>query len=110
MAEEKNFRPLFGAKEHHKPSNPDKGKTAVAVSYEAGKEAPTILATGTGAVAERIIETAKEHDVPLYRDDKLADTLSRLHIGDMIPPELYEVVAEILVFVDDMDKLKAKLG
>ena len=37
-----------------------------------------------------------------------ANTLSRLEIGDMIPPELYEVVAEILVFVDAMDKIKAK--
>ena len=35
--------------------------------------------------------------------------LSRLDIGDMIPPELYEVVAEILVFVDSMDKIKGKI-
>ena len=35
---------------------------------------------------------------------------STLEIGDMIPPELYEVVAEILVFVDGMDKIKAKMG
>ena len=44
-----------------------------------------------------------------YQDNQLANTLSRLEIGDMIPPELYEVVAEILVFVDDMDKLRSKL-
>ena len=48
--------------------------------------------------------------MPVHRDDKLADTLSRLEIGDMIPPELYEVVAEILVFVDDMDRLKSKVN
>ena len=84
-------------------------KTAVAVEYVPGEAAPKILATGKGQVAERIIETAKENSVPLYRAGKLADTLSRLKIGDMIPPELYEVVAEILVFVDDMDRLKAKL-
>lgn len=47
--------------------------------------------------------------MPVHRDDKLADTLSRLEIGEMIPPELYEVVAEILVFVDAMDKIKAKM-
>ncbi len=52
----------------------------------------------------------KKNDVPLYKDNKLANTLSKLEIGDVIPPELYEVVAEILVFVDDMDKLKAKIG
>ena len=84
-------------------------KTAVAVAYEPGEGAPKILATGKGEVAERIIEKAKENDVPLYADNKLADTLSRLQIGDAIPPELYDVVAEILVFVDDMDRLKAKV-
>lgn len=83
--------------------------TAVAVAYEPGERAPKILATGKGEVAEKIIQKAKENDVPLYKDNKLADTLSRLKIGDAIPPELYEVVAEILVFVDDMDRLKAKL-
>ena len=51
----------------------------------------------------------KENDVPFYQDNKLAETLSRLQIGDTIPPELYEVVAEILVFVDDMDRMKGKL-
>ena len=94
MAEEKN----------------EKQKTAVALAYMPGDAAPKILATGKGAIAEKIIETAKEADGPFYKDDKLADTLSKLEIGDMIPPELYEVVAEILVFVNDMDKIRAKLG
>ncbi|MGN0349552.1 MAG: EscU/YscU/HrcU family type III secretion system export apparatus switch protein [Roseburia sp.] len=84
-------------------------KTAVAVAYEPGDVAPKILAAGKGELAERIIEKAKENDVPFYQDNKLAETLSRLQIGDTIPPELYEVVAEILVFVDDMDKMKARL-
>lgn len=88
----------------------NKPKQAIALAYEPGDEAPKILATGKGELAERIIEKAKEADVPLYRDDKLADTLSRLEIGDMIPPELYKVVAEILVFVDEMDKLRGKVG
>lgn len=83
--------------------------TAVALAYEPGDGAPKILATGKGEVAGRIIEKAKESDVPLYKDNHLADTLSRLKIGDAIPPQLYDVVAEILVFVDDMDRLKAKL-
>ncbi|MDY2589948.1 MAG: EscU/YscU/HrcU family type III secretion system export apparatus switch protein [Agathobacter sp.] len=87
----------------------NKEKTAVAIEYVPGEAAPKILATGKGQVAEKIIEKAKESNVPLYKDNKLADTLSRLQIGDMIPPELYEVVAEILVFVDDMDRMKAKI-
>lgn len=88
----------------------DKPKQAVALAYNPGEEAPKIIAAGKGVLAEKIIEKAKEADVPLYKDDKLADTLSRLEIGDMIPPELYKVVAEILVFVDEMDKLRGKIS
>ena len=87
-----------------------KPKQAIALSYDPNEDAPKVIASGTGALAERIIEKAKEVDVPIHRDDKLADTLSKLEIGDMIPPELYEVVAEILVFVDQLDKIKAKMG
>ena len=86
-----------------------KNKISVALEYVPGEEAPKIIATGKGVLAEKIIEKAKEADVPVYEDSKLAATLSKLEIGDMIPPELYEVVAEILVFVDDMDKLRSKL-
>lgn len=87
----------------------EKRKQAIALSYNPGDEAPQIVATGTGIIAEKIIEKAKENDVPLYKDNELADTLSRLEIGDMIPPELYSVVAEILVFVDKLDKIKGKI-
>ena len=105
---ENGFKPFqFSQLNQKKKSDAD--KTAVAISYEPGEAAPKILATGKGKVAETIIETAKENKVPTYKDNKLASTLSKLQIGDMIPPELYEVVAEILVFVDDMDRMKAKL-
>ena len=87
----------------------DKKKQAIALEYDPVDDAPRVLASGTGVLAEKIIEKAKEANVPIHRDDKLADTLSRLEIGEMIPPELYEVVAEILVFVDGMDKLRAKM-
>ena len=88
----------------------EKDKTAVALSYEPGDSAPKILATGKGHIAEKIIEEAKKNNVPFYQDNKLAETLSALEIGDAIPPDLYEVVAQILVFVDGMDKVKKKLG
>lgn len=87
----------------------EKEKQAVALSYEPGEEAPKIVAVGKGQLAEKIVAAAKESDVPIYRDDKLVKTLSRLEIGENIPSELYEVVAEILVFVDDMDRLKSKI-
>lgn len=87
----------------------EKPKQAIALAYNPDEDAPKVIATGKGELAERIIEKAKEANVPVHRDDSLADTLSRLEIGEMIPPELYEVVAEILVFVDAMDKIKAKM-
>lgn len=92
-----------------KEKETEKPKQAIALEYSPDEEAPKVIATGKGQLAERIIERAKEAQVPVHRDDKLADTLSRLEIGDAIPPELYEVVAEILVFVDAMDKIKGKV-
>lgn len=92
-----------------KDGEKNKVKQAIALEYDPSDEAPRVVASGRGVLAEKIIEKSKESDVPVHRDDKLADTLSRLEIGEMIPPELYEVVAEILIFVDSMDKLKKKL-
>ena len=86
-----------------------KKKQAIALEYDPNDSAPKVIASGQGVIAEKIIAKAKEEKIPVHKDDKLADTLSRLEIGDMIPPELYEVVAEILVFVDAMDKVKAKI-
>lgn len=87
----------------------DKGKQAVALSYDVADAAPRIIASGKGYLAQKIIDKAKEHEIPLHQDTKLANTLSKLEIGDAIPAELYEVVAEILVFVDRMEKLKGKV-
>lgn len=87
----------------------NKTKVAVALSYNPGDDAPTVIASGKGALAERITQTANENDIPVYEDEKLANTLSKLELGDAIPPELYGAVAEILVFVDRMDKIKSKV-
>ena len=86
-----------------------KPKQAIALAYDPNEDgAPRVIASGKGQHAEKIIDAAKEKDIPVHEDSKLADTLSKLEIGEMIPPELYEVVAEILVFVDAMDKIRAK--
>ena len=86
----------------------EKLKQAIALEYDPMEEAPRVIASGKGVLAERIIERAKGSKIPVHQDDKLANTLSRLDIGDMIPSQLYEVVAEILVFVDAMDKIRKK--
>ena len=86
-----------------------KRKQAIAIQYNPDEVAPKILASGTGIIADKIIEKAKSSDVPLYKDNKLANTLPKLDIGEYIPPELYSIVAEILVFVDNLDKIKGKI-
>ena len=90
--------------------NKDKIKQAIALEYDPNDIAPRVIASGSGHLAERIIETAKSEDIPVHEDAKLAATLSKLEVGDAIPPELYEVVAEILVFVDAMDKIREKMA
>lgn len=91
-----------------KPKKEEK-KKAVALVYEPGSQAPQVVASGQGLIAEKIIETAKSSEVPLYKDTDLTNTLMNLDIGECIPPELYGVVAEILVYVDRMDKIRSKL-
>lgn len=81
-------------------------KKAAALTYRQGEEAPKITALGKGEVAERIIRTAKENDVPIFENSGLVDTLIQLDIGEQIPPELYGIVAEVLVFIADLDRRK----
>lgn len=95
---------MSGTNQNNQPK-----KKAVALLYDPNNQAPQVVATGQGVLADKIIETAKESDVPLYKDTNLTETLLKLDIGDCIPPELYGVVAEILVYVDRMDKIKAKI-
>lgn len=85
-------------------------KQAIALEYDPEDIAPRVIATGKGKLAERIVEEAAKVNVPVHTDEKLAKTLSMLDVGDAIPSELYEVVAEILVFVDAMDKIKGKMN
>lgn len=95
------------SREEMKPHNGP--KQAVALSYDVDEGAPKVLAAGQGYLAEKIMEKAKESDIPLYQDEQLVSSLMKLDIGDLIPPELYEVVAEILVYVDKMERLREKL-
>lgn len=84
-------------------------KTAVALEYEPGEQAPKVIASGRGILAEKIIDVATEANVPVHKDEKLARSLSVLDIGEYIPPELYSIVAEVLVFVDSMDHIQNKI-
>jgi flagellar biosynthesis protein len=78
---------------------PKRPRKAVALHYAGRKTAPRITAGGAGAVAERIIEIAREHNVPIHDDPQLTAALSQVPIGDEIPENLYVAVAEVLAFV-----------
>ncbi len=82
-------------------------RLAVAIKYDGGRmDAPTVLAKGAGPIAQNIRRIAQENDVPLVEDKQLARNLySSVDIGEEVPMELYQAVAEILAYVY---KLKGK--
>jgi flagellar biosynthesis protein len=60
---------------------------------------PRVLAKGKGEIGQKIIETARQHGVPIEENAALAGALSEVEIGDEIPVELYKAVAEVLIFL-----------
>lgn len=85
-----------------------KRQKAVAVRYDPDEIAPKILAKGAGVIAEKILENAVDADVVIHKDAALVEDLTRLDLGEHIPPELYEAVAQILVFISDLDKIEKR--
>ena len=71
-----------------------------ALKYSAGQDsAPVVVAAGSGYVAQKILEIADECGVSIYHDDSAATLLSKLELGQSIPPELYQLVVEIYMAV-----------
>jgi flagellar biosynthesis protein len=80
-------------------------KSAVALRYTPEEaEAPRVIAKGQGLIADKILEQAKEHGVPIQEDPSLVEVLAKLELNEQIPVELYQVVAEILAFVYQTDR------
>jgi flagellar biosynthesis protein len=84
-------------------STEPRNQLAVALHYDR-TGAPRVIAKGKGAIGAKIIEIAKEHDVPIEENEILAGALSNVELGDEIPAELYKAVAEVLVFVLRLSK------
>lgn len=83
----------------------ERKKRAAAISYDLEKDsAPRVLASGSGKMAEKIIETARAAGIPIEEDAALAEVLATIDPGEMIPPETYRAVAEILVFLYKIDR------
>jgi len=78
----------------------DKNKLAIALAYNRTKDrAPIVAAKGKGAIAQAIIDMAKQHGIEVREDSDLAALLSKLDIDTPIPLEAYAAVAEILAYV-----------
>jgi flagellar biosynthesis protein len=83
----------------------DKTPKAVALKYDKDKDhAPKVIAKGRGEIAEKILEIAKVHNLPLYEDKNLVQILEALELETAIPPELYRAVAEVLAFIYRLNK------
>lgn len=85
----------------------DTSPKAVALKYDRKKgNAPKVTATGRGEIAEKIIEIAQAHNVPVYEDKNLVQVLAALDLETEIPPELYRAVAEVLAFIYRLNSKK----
>ncbi|MBN2207955.1 MAG: EscU/YscU/HrcU family type III secretion system export apparatus switch protein [Candidatus Coatesbacteria bacterium] len=78
----------------------NKPRKATALGYDpSSSDAPRLIAKGAGHLAEKIIQIAREHDIPIKEDADLVEALMQLDVEETIPPELYKAVAEILAFI-----------
>ena len=75
-----------------------KPRLAVALRYEKPR-APRVVASGRGAFAEKIIDTASESGVPVRENPELAEALAKLELEQEIPENLYRAVAQVLGFI-----------
>lgn len=80
-------------------------RKAVALRYDSDKEkAPRIVAKGRGHIAEKIIQAASAHGVPLVADTGMSNLLEEIELDAQIPPQFYLAIAEILAFVYRLNK------
>ena len=71
---------------------------AVALQYDA-PHAPRVVAVGRGEIGQKIIDTAREHGVPLEENAPLAQALSTIELESEIPEALYAAVAAVIAFI-----------
>ncbi len=75
-------------------------RQAIALRYSPKSDrAPKLVAKGRGYLADKILELARDHHIPIRHDHNLLQVLSRLDLNEEIPPDVYKAVAEILAFI-----------
>ena len=89
------------------PEGGDGEDLAVALKYDKNKDnAPRVVAKGFRFKAEKIRELARQYGVPVLRNVPLAHALMRVEVGEEIPEELYDAVAEVLNFIYALQESK----
>lgn len=78
---------------------------AVAIKYNKDLPAPFITAKGHGFIADKLLEIAADYEIPVVKDDLLSETLYIMEPGEYIPDEVFDIVAEILVFIKETQDL-----
>jgi len=81
-------------------------QSAVALAYQTGSAAPTVVAKGKGLIAKAIIERAKEHGIYVHQSSELVALLMQVELDKDIPPALYRAVAELLAWLYHIEKQK----
>ncbi|MDX1737523.1 MAG: EscU/YscU/HrcU family type III secretion system export apparatus switch protein [Alphaproteobacteria bacterium] len=95
-----------------KDNEQEEKSTAVALSYDRSdtEGAPVVIASGQGEIADKIMEMAKEHDIPIHKDPDLVALLAASEVGQEIPVEAFVAVAEILRFIYEKNGTKFDKG
>ncbi|SDI38875.1 flagellar biosynthesis protein [Alteribacillus persepolensis] len=88
---------------NHKARKLKNGPSAAVVKYD-DKEAPRVTAHGSGEVAQQILSLAEENNIYMQQDPGLLEHLLDMDLGENVPPQLYSVIAEILLFIEEMEK------
>ena len=86
---------------------PEQRRRATALHYE-GSGAPKVTASGQGYIADRIVEVAREHGIPVREDPALAEALAALELDTEIPEDLYTAVAETIAWAYALDAKAAR--
>ncbi|WP_212965365.1 EscU/YscU/HrcU family type III secretion system export apparatus switch protein [Lederbergia ruris] len=83
------------------------GPSAAVLRYDESdsQQAPQVVAQGTGAMAVKLMEMAKEHGIHMQEDASLVGQLMDIDLGNNVPPQLYSVIAEILLMIEEIDRI-----
>ena len=65
---------------------------------EFNNPAPIVIASGLGYLAEKMVEIASEHNIPVFEDNSLSTVLSQLELGSEVPEELYQAIVDIYIY------------